>query len=252
MFGTPSGAGPCVTEPEPHSLFPSNWLRPRVNVLGTPGLLRLTFHADKEANDLVAYTTSNTWAMPKDIWEKLAAHVVDQDITLTVAVAGGGATTVAFKVAPVQATGNMVFWAANPAQLGVDPHVCQNDVSRCASGSELRGFGVGSETTASVLKISDIKQQSHSDSGAPAPVTCIGCHTATPDSAYVSFVDTTRGAPSPRRSAAAPSTAPSTRRRPPRARRRCGSRRGGRSPGRRRSGRPERRSASRRWAWPNR
>jgi len=189
MFGAPSGVGPCVTEPEPSSLFPSNWLRPRVKVAGTPGLLRFTFHADKEANDLVAYTASNSWPLPKDIWEKLAAHVVDEDITLTVAVAGGGATTVTFKVAPVQASGNMVFWAANPAQLGVDPHVCQSDVSKCSSGSELRGFGVGSETTASVLKISDVKQQSHSDSGNPAPVTCIGCHTATPDSAYVSFID---------------------------------------------------------------
>src|SRR5207253_7242661 len=48
MFGTPTGAGPCVTEPEPHTLFPSNWLRPRVKVLGTPTLMRVTFHADKE------------------------------------------------------------------------------------------------------------------------------------------------------------------------------------------------------------
>ena len=32
MFGTPSGNGPCVTEPEDGSLFPNNWLPPRVHV----------------------------------------------------------------------------------------------------------------------------------------------------------------------------------------------------------------------------
>ena len=69
MFGAPSGAaGPCVTEPENGTLFPNNWLRPRVRVPGSTGVLKITFHADKQANDLVAYTNGETWAMPKDIW----------------------------------------------------------------------------------------------------------------------------------------------------------------------------------------
>ena len=46
--------------------------------------MKITFHADMEANDLVAYTTGEIWALPKDIWTKLANHVVEQDITVTV------------------------------------------------------------------------------------------------------------------------------------------------------------------------
>jgi hypothetical protein len=54
MFGAPSGgAGPCVTEPEDGALFPINWLRPRIRVPNSTGPLKITIHADKEANDLV-------------------------------------------------------------------------------------------------------------------------------------------------------------------------------------------------------
>ncbi len=50
MFGAPTGAaGPCVTEPENGTLFPNNWLRPRVRVPGSTGVLKITFHADKQA-----------------------------------------------------------------------------------------------------------------------------------------------------------------------------------------------------------
>src|SRR4030095_8098676 len=42
MFGTPTGAGPCVTEPENGALFPNNWLRPRVRVPGSTGSLKIT------------------------------------------------------------------------------------------------------------------------------------------------------------------------------------------------------------------
>ena len=90
MFGTPSaGPGPCVTEPEDGALFPNNWLRPRVRVPGSTGVLKITFHAEKQANDLVAYTTGESWAMPKDVWTKLAEHVVEEDITVTVQAPDG-------------------------------------------------------------------------------------------------------------------------------------------------------------------
>ena len=66
MFGSPSSTGgPCVTEPEDGALFPNNWLRPRVRVPGSTGALKITFHAAMEANDLVAYTTSESWALPE-------------------------------------------------------------------------------------------------------------------------------------------------------------------------------------------
>ena len=69
-----------MTEPEDGALFPNNWLRPRVRVPGRRAS-QITFHSDMEANNLVAYTTNESWALPKDIWTKLALHVVEQDIT---------------------------------------------------------------------------------------------------------------------------------------------------------------------------
>jgi len=83
-FGAPSGSGPCVTEPEDGSLFPNNWLQPRVRVPGNTGYLKITFHADMESTDLVAYAQGDSWALPKPIWQNLAAHINDQNITVTV------------------------------------------------------------------------------------------------------------------------------------------------------------------------
>jgi hypothetical protein len=40
-------------------------------------LYQLTFHAEREINDLVAYTTSSSWTLPIDIWSKLAKNVLE-------------------------------------------------------------------------------------------------------------------------------------------------------------------------------
>lgn len=69
----PSGAGPCVTEPEDGSLFPYNWTRPRIKWTGTSGLAQINIHADIEDHDLVVYTTANAWVMDAAIWKGLAA-----------------------------------------------------------------------------------------------------------------------------------------------------------------------------------
>jgi hypothetical protein len=189
MFGAPSGAaGPCVTEPENGALFPNNWLRPRVRVPGSTGILKITFHADMEANDLVAYTSAETWALPKDVWTKLAHHVVEQDVSITVQTPAGGATTVKFQVAPVGAGGSMVFWAANPAAAG-KTGVENMDPATLVDDSMLMGFTVGDESTIATLKITDVDQQVALQSGKTQGSHCIGCHTGTPDGDYVAFVD---------------------------------------------------------------
>jgi len=189
MFGAPTGAaGPCVTEPENGTLFPNNWLRPRVRVPGSTGLLKITFHSAKQLNDLVAYTNGETWAMPKDIWMGLARHVVEDDVTVTVQTPAGGTTTVKFQIAPVGAGGSMVFWAANPAaagKVGVES-MLQKDI---VNDSMLLGFTVGDESTVETLKITDVKQQITLQDGKTQPSHCIGCHTGTPDGDYVAFVD---------------------------------------------------------------
>ncbi|HXU06153.1 MAG TPA: hypothetical protein VN903_34600, partial [Polyangia bacterium] len=190
MFGAPTGAaGPCVTEPEDGALFPNNWLRPRVRVPGSTGVLKITFHADKEADDLVAYTNSDSWTMPKDVWFGLGHHVAEgDDITVTVQTPAGAATSVKFRVAPVGAGGSMVFWAANPAaagKTGVENMVPMDIVD----DSMLMGFTVGNESTIPTLKITNVSQQVALQNGKTQSSHCIGCHTGTPDGDYVSFVD---------------------------------------------------------------
>jgi hypothetical protein len=188
MFGAPTGAaGPCITEPEEGTLFPNNWLRPRVRVPGSTGVIKITFHSPKQANDLVAYTNAESWAMPKDIWMALARHVVDEDISVTVQTPAGGASTVKFRIAPVGAGGSMVFWAADPAAAGkqiekMAPAAIVND-------SMLLGFTVGDESTVATLKITDVEQQMTHQDGPTQASHCIGCHTGTPDGDYVGFVD---------------------------------------------------------------
>jgi hypothetical protein len=186
MFGgSATGAGPCVLEPEDGTMFPNNWLRPRVRwSSATPGAVtQIRIRSEAQERELVAYTTRDSWVMPANIWKNLALHVRERDITVTVRQAAG-ATTVKFSIAAVPAGGNMVFWAANPAEVGKDPKAPGVEMD-----SELRGFAVGDEGTTSVLKIPQVQQGSREDSGAPRKVRCIGCHVATPDNAYVAFTD---------------------------------------------------------------
>ena len=188
MFGAPSGSGPCVTEPEDGALFPSNWLRPRVRVPGASGLLKITFHADREANDLVAYASGETWSLPKSIWSALASHVVDEDVTVSVQTLGGGATSVRFRIAPAAATGSIVFFAIDPTQAD-KPSIETMSQTAIVNDASLKGFAPGDEATVDVLKITDVQQQVTTQSGNTQGSHCIGCHAGTPDGNYVGFVD---------------------------------------------------------------
>ncbi|MCE9573448.1 MAG: hypothetical protein K8W52_09840 [Deltaproteobacteria bacterium] len=166
--GTASG-GPCLLEPQIGALFPNNWVRPRFNLVPPAGqnLFEIRVHADDEANDLVAYTTSPLWTMPTTVWAGLAAHVVDQPITLTVrgAVWNGTVltlppalgTTGPITIAPVAATGAIVYWTTS-------------------NGTSLKGFDVGEEVVHPVMTATQ--------AGATE---CIGCHSSTPDGKFVGF-----------------------------------------------------------------
>ena len=196
MFGTPSGSGPCVTEPEDGSLFPNNWLQPRVHVQGVSptGYLKITFHADMESTDLVAYAQGDSWALPKPIWQNLAAHINEQNITVTVQTPNGGATSVNFQIAPVGAGGSMVFWSMDPNAVGKDLSTV-TDLTTIKNDSFLDGFTVGDDSTlfqasaTPALAITDVKQQVAKQDGSTQASHCIGCHVGTPDGNSVGFVD---------------------------------------------------------------
>jgi hypothetical protein len=173
--GTGTAAAPCITEPEDGALYPNNWLRPRVKV-SAPGatLLEIRFHAPMESNDLVVYTADDNWALDKETWTNLAAHVVDMPIQVTVRTYGpsglSAASSASFMVAPVSATGQMVYWALR----GFD--------ATNPSNTQLYGFSVGDESVTSVLTVPQVQETTNG-----VEMGCIGCHTATPDGSYVGF-----------------------------------------------------------------
>ncbi len=175
-MGNPSG-GPCLAEPEPNALFPSNWLRPRFRVIppGGQNLFEIRLHSESQVNDLVVYTASTSWTMPKDLWTAITSHSVDSPFTVTVRSASFNGTTLdgppslgaggSFTIAPAEASGAIVYWTTS-------------------NGSSLKGFQVGDEAVASTL----IPSQVQMPTVGSASVTCIGCHTSTPDGKFVGFV----------------------------------------------------------------
>ncbi len=173
--GSPTG-GPCLVEPELGALFPNNWLRPRFRYIagGGQNLFEIRLHADSEPDDLVVYTTQPMWTMPADLWDAIAANVEDEPITVTIrgAVFDGSALTGEpsvgsegpITIAPVGAGGAIVYWTTS-------------------GGSALKGFQVGDESVVSALTPAQVAMQTNG-----GQVTCVGCHTSTPDGKFASFV----------------------------------------------------------------
>ena len=167
--GTPTG-GPCLLDPEPGSLFPQNWLRPRFHFTPMSGqnLFELRLHAANEANDLVVYTTQTTWTMDKATWSGLSAHVVDQPITVTVRGAAFDGTKLTagpalgssgdITIAPVAAPGAIIYWTETTAKV-----------------TALRGFTFGEETVHDVITPAQVSSSSQ----------CVACHVSTPDGMFV-------------------------------------------------------------------
>jgi hypothetical protein len=184
-----SGTAPCVIEPADGMLIPANMLRPRVRFTGGGSLHQITLHADREANDLVVYTTKNPWLIPPEVWKGLSRNVFEEDITVTVKSTTGTAapsqSAVKFRIAPVQAGGNMVYWAATNEQPGLNT-------------TRLMAFGVGEEAVVTALRPGDVQEQMLGDNGRlkkeeyGAPVgqaRCVGCHTSTGDGKSVITAD---------------------------------------------------------------
>ncbi len=166
-------AGPCVYEPEIGTLFPNNWLRPSFAYVpvGLQNLFEIRLHTAKETNDLVVYTRSTRWSMPKTMWTALAANVQGDPITMTVRGGlfddgSGTLTQVAtgssgdISIAPAQAQGSIVYWVTSTASL--------------------KGFQVGDEGVTDVVTPA---QDNEPDAG--LTVGCIGCHSSAGDGKYV-------------------------------------------------------------------
>lgn len=177
-----NGAGPCVLEPADGTMFPAYWTRPRFNFQGS-GPAKITLSAAKEKNDLVAYTSTIPWTLPKEVWEGISKNVLDEDITYTIRT-GSGETTGKFRIAPVAAGGSMVFWGSKGAEPG--PYT-----------NTLYGFGVGEEGVIAALSPGDYKGVAIQDNAnlreeyadTKGQSVCVGCHTSTPDGKAVATMD---------------------------------------------------------------
>ena len=190
MFGSPiEHRWPCVTEPEDGALFPNNWLRPRVRVPGSTGALKITFHADMEANDLVAYTTQRVVGAAQGRLDEARAPRRRAGHHRDGADAGGRRDI-------GEVPGRARRRGRQHGVLGGESRRRRQDRRRehgsaraIVDDSMLMGFTVGDESTAPTLKITDVKQQVALQNGTDAGSHCIGCHTGTPDGDYVAFVD---------------------------------------------------------------
>ncbi|HEX3854713.1 MAG TPA: hypothetical protein VHW01_27310, partial [Polyangiaceae bacterium] len=229
LFGDPmnfTAGGLCALEPQlsasgkDGAMIPANWVRPRFRVMAPTGidLLEIRLHSPVEANDLVAYTkytpgtggVAPSWYLPKDIWVGktdamsppsgvgLANNAAGQAVTVTIrginSAQPGTPVGVSgdFNIAPVIATGSMVFWTVNSAQVTLQ-------------SSKLLGFAVADEGVADALTLPDIKWAGQiGEDGAElrgyydttklpgfvdGQVRCIGCHTTIPDGSGVIYGD---------------------------------------------------------------
>jgi hypothetical protein len=229
LFGEPSNFTPgglCALEPQlsgggkEGAMLPVNWVRPRFRVVAPAGidLLEIRIHSPVEKNDLVAYTRNSTtpgapatsWYLPKEIWtgpggpmvgasgNGFANNAAGKPVTVTIrginSSAPGKPVGVSgdFNIAPVVATGSMVFWTVNSASVTPD-------------SSKLLGFAVGDEGVADSLTLPQVKWAGElGEDGAvlrgfydkpkladfaDGQVRCIGCHTSLPDGTGVIFTD---------------------------------------------------------------
>ncbi|WP_438030053.1 TolB family protein [Sorangium sp. So ce233] len=182
LFG-PAGSGeatggPCLTEPVPGTLFPNNWLRPRFRFIpsGDQDVFEIRISAPNQKNDLVVYTRATEWKMPASMWSALARHSADAPLRVAIrgatlangALAGSPAlgTTGEITIAPVTASGSIVYWRT----------------IRDTDTGELKGFSAGDESVAVALRTEQVEVKPGGVS-----VTCIGCHTSTPDGRFAAF-----------------------------------------------------------------
>src|SRR6187399_914137 len=223
LFGDPSNmsAGSfCVLEPQlsagsvAGTLIPANWLRPRFKFNATGlDLFEIRIKNAAQKFELVAYTKSTTWYLPKEIWAGKGTPGTDGVTAAGNGAANNGAgapftvtirgissaspgkpqgVTGDFNVAPVVASGSLVFWTVNSGQVTPD-------------SSKLLGFAVGDEGVAEALTQANVKWTGQmAENGSvlrgfydkpklagfkDGEVRCIGCHTSTPDGTSVVFTD---------------------------------------------------------------
>jgi WD40-like Beta Propeller Repeat len=178
MSSDAGAMGPCIVSPEVGTLYPKNWLRPRIDLQAnsSQNLFQVTITVQSFAHPLVIYSTKPNITMDATVWAGLRNSVVDEPIRVSVRSAAVDATgkvtdgptqasESSFTVAPVEAPGKIVYWS-----------LPKNDTST----GLIRGFGIGEEGVIDVLQPAQVAARN-------LQAQCIGCHAATPDGNAVAF-----------------------------------------------------------------
>ena len=129
--------------------------------------------------------------MPQSMWSHLGIDSNDMPLTVKISSSShGGApaagTSSTFTIAPVGASGNLVYWS---------PSGSTNAGTGMVGNTVLSGFSVGSEMVKQVLVPTDIATPTTNywmtmgNDYKERAVTCIGCHTSTPDGNFIGFND---------------------------------------------------------------
>jgi hypothetical protein len=164
--------GPCLYEPEIGSLFPDNWLplRYRFTTGHQENLFQIKLVVPNEVDPLVIYTTKSGYTMDQATWSIVSTVGSGAPIHVTVrsAVVANGQLTGGpwmgsegdIQVAPVGATGSVVYWTTS-------------------NGTVLKGFHIGDQSVQPVI------------TPAQASTACVACHTSTPDGLFVGLTGST-------------------------------------------------------------
>lgn len=196
MFaGSPDrSTGVCLIEPADGAMLPNNWLPPRFRFEPRRGenLWQIRLSSRVERHDLVVYTTRPSWTMERSMWENLALHAGGESITVrirginTETPGPPSEISSSFKVAPVNAQGTIVYWAADGSY-------------NVGGETKLVGFRIGDGGSLDALQLDEVEEfptldanghvKAADDYAERGAVRCIGCHTSTPDGDAVAFVD---------------------------------------------------------------
>ncbi len=191
------GQGVCLIEPPNGALFPRDGLPPRFRFQPLPGedLWRITLSSQPETHALVVYTTRPQWTMDEVMWRNLTTHIAGQ-APVSVSVRGvdsraGGTlseTQASFEIAPVDAGGTIVYWAANGAyNAGGETKLVGFQFARAGTVDVLRPEDVAEAPT--LDQRGEPKAEDGEDPARTGRVRCIGCHASTPEGDAVAFVD---------------------------------------------------------------
>lgn len=167
-----------MIEPPMDAMYPSNWTPPLFewSADGSQNVFELRLHVDNQINDLVVYTDQRSYTLPLKMWKSLALGSAGHDVHVTIrsaeivgdTIVSGPymGTTGEVHIAPVPASGSVVYWTTS-------------------GGSALKGFVIGASGVKTVITPAAMNDGT----------TCIGCHTSSPDGQLAFF--TLRGSSLP-------------------------------------------------------